>query len=172
VIQGPIFRYSPNGVLVNSDSGFRSIYGGKANVKRGKLYEVPPRNERNVSTFNLTDRIEHRSRRRILNGVFSEAAVPSAEAFVIKHINRWCEILLEKDRGDWTEPLNMSKSVHCLVFDIMGDLAFGRSFDIKEPGGNQFSNIPETLVNFAKFVYPVSLEISHIASTYDSKAAY
>jgi cytochrome P450 len=157
MISGPIFRYSPNGVLTNTEHGFRSIYGHKANVKKGKLYEVLPRNEKDFNTFNLTDKTSHARRRRILSTVFSEVAIRSAEAFVIKHIDRWCELVLEEREKEWTEPLNMSKWFHYLVFDIVGDLTFGRSFDAKELEENSFKNIPETLANFSKFIYPVSL---------------
>lgn len=38
----------------------------------------------------------------------------------------------------------------------MGDLAFGRSFDIKEPGNNPLNVVPENIAGYMKFYYPVS----------------
>ncbi|KAK4107230.1 cytochrome P450 [Canariomyces notabilis] len=47
------------------------------------------------------------------------------------------------------------KSLHTLVFDIMGDLCFGRSFDIKEPGENPLKAVPHFIAEYMKFYYPM-----------------
>ncbi|ORX98375.1 cytochrome P450, partial [Clohesyomyces aquaticus] len=47
-----------------------------------------------------------------------------------------------------------------LMFDIMGDLAFGRSFEIKEPGPNPVKEISYHIVNYVRFFYPVSAYIT------------
>lgn len=53
-------------------------------------------------------------------------------------------------------PIDLSESIGTLVFDIMGDLAFGRSFDIKEPGGyNPFKLVPHTIAQYMQFYYPL-----------------
>ena len=98
----------------------------------------------------------HARRRRILNSVFSEKAVRSAESFIIKHVDRWCELLEEDITHEWTEPRNMSTLAECLVFDIMGDLSFGKSFEIKEKKENPFKTIPHSIAEYMVFMYPVS----------------
>ncbi|KAG8156500.1 hypothetical protein KVR01_013604 [Diaporthe batatas] len=40
-----------------------------------------------------------------------------------------------------------------LVFDITGDLSFGRSFNIKEPGENPLREVPQNIVQYLKFYY-------------------
>ena len=57
---------------------------------------------------------------------------------------------------EWTEPRNMSTLAECLVFDIMGDLSFGKSFEIKEKRENPFKTIPHSIAEYMVFMYPVS----------------
>lgn len=75
-----------------------------------------------------------------------------------KHIDRWNEILLQgtTDSEGWTEPKNMSNWCDYLVFDILGDLCFGKSFDTKEPGENKYRQIPHQIATYLKTFYPVS----------------
>jgi hypothetical protein len=49
----------------------------------------------------------------------------------------------------------MSHLTDYLVFDIMGDLSFGKSFELKEPGKNQYRHMPHTIAEFMQFMYPV-----------------
>ncbi|KAF4626293.1 hypothetical protein G7Y89_g11869 [Cudoniella acicularis] len=150
------FRFRHNGVLFASPTAYPSIYGTRANVKRGKFYEVWPRNPQNHNTLSTTDRMVHARKRRILNSVFSEKAVRSAESFIIKHVDRWNQILDDSGSNDWTESKNMTIQTESLVFDIMGDLAFGRSFEIKEKAENQFKVIPHTIASYMQFMYPIT----------------
>lgn len=154
---GDTFRFQPNGIIVNSPSGHRSIYGTKANVKKGKFYEVFPRNPESLNTLNTVDPLKHSQKRRVLNTVFSEAALRSAEDFIICHIDRWCDLLLDDTAPrEWTEPNDISKSIDYLVFDILGDLCFGRSFESKEPQDNPLRTISHTIAMNMRFIYPVS----------------
>ena len=43
-----------------------------------------------------------------------------------------------------------------LAFDIMGDLCFGRSCEIKEPGENPFKAIPKSIAEYMRFFYPLT----------------
>ncbi|PQE16354.1 Benzoate 4-monooxygenase cytochrome P450 protein [Rutstroemia sp. NJR-2017a WRK4] len=143
---GDAFRYKPNGVLFNSPSSYRTIYQSRANVKKGKFYEMWPRNLNAPNTLGTVDKLMHARKRRVLNHAFSPEAIRSAENFVIQHVDRWNEILIDGNDGrDWTEPVNISEMIDYLVHDILGDLCFGRSLDLKEPGENQFRHIPHSI---------------------------
>ncbi|OBT75560.1 hypothetical protein VF21_05844 [Pseudogymnoascus sp. 05NY08] len=50
----------------------------------------------------------------------------------------------------------MSDLSDCLVFDIMGDLSFGTSFNLKEVEENQFKHIPHTIADYMQFMYPIT----------------
>lgn len=56
----------------------------------------------------------------------------------------------------WSKPLNMKDWVNYLVFDILGDLCFGRSFDMKERDSDM-KYVPHLLVDFLTLMHPVSL---------------
>ncbi|KUJ12540.1 benzoate 4-monooxygenase cytochrome P450 [Mollisia scopiformis] len=154
-IYGDVFRFQPNGIMVNSPTGYQSIYGTKANVKKGKFYEVFPRNKHSRNTLNTVDRVIHAHKRRVLNAVFSETALRSAETFIISHVDRWVELLVEDNEPEvWTEPKDISPLINWLFFDILGDLCFGRSFESKEKQENPLKSIPHTTTMFFKGVYP------------------
>lgn len=98
----------------------------------------------------------HARKRRVLNSAFSEKAIRSAEEFVKRHVDRWNEIIVEGNDGkEWTTAQNISELTDYLIFDIMGDLCFGKSFDIKEAGPNQFRVMPHTMAKFMSYMYPV-----------------
>ncbi|KAL8755853.1 MAG: hypothetical protein Q9184_004677 [Pyrenodesmia sp. 2 TL-2023] len=125
-------RIGPNTVLFNTPEAYRDIYNYKANVKKNKTYDAWRRNERDANTLNVTDVAIHAKKRKLLNTVFSDRAVRSTLDFVINHLDRWNELTVTGD--GWSEPINLTKWSDCLVFDILGDLCFGKSFDTKEPG--------------------------------------
>ncbi|KAG9237994.1 benzoate 4-monooxygenase cytochrome P450 [Amylocarpus encephaloides] len=156
-IYGETFRYKPNGLLFDSPRAFRTIHGAKANVKRAKFYEFWSRNSKDVHTLSTVDPGVHARKRKVLNQAFSAQAIRSAEGFVVKHIDRWCELLIQDNDGEqWTEPQNLAHLVDHLTFDIMGDLSFGRSMDTKEPGSNPFKAIPHIIADYLQFMYPIS----------------
>ena len=80
----------------------------------------------------------------------------AAGLFIQKHVDRWDDLLTDGDGKDWSRPKNMSDWTDYLVFDILCDLCFGRSLDIKEPGVNQFRGIPKGIDTYLTFTYRVS----------------
>ncbi|KFY98846.1 hypothetical protein V500_01542 [Pseudogymnoascus sp. VKM F-4518 (FW-2643)] len=154
---GEAFRFKPDGILFNSPSAYRAIYQTKANVKKGKFYESFSRNSQYINTVTTVDKIVHARKRRVLNSAFSEKAIRSAETFVVKHVDRWTELIIDGNDGkEWTAPQNMSNLAEYLVFDIMGDLSFGTSFDLKEAGENRFRHIPHTIAVYMQLMYRIS----------------
>lgn len=87
---------------------------------------------------------------------FSDKAVRSAEDFVVQNVDCWIEVLLRGNDGSgWTEAIDISDKASDLAFDIMGDLSFGKSFNLKEPGPNPVREIPKVIGEFMDFGYPV-----------------
>lgn len=94
---------------------------------------------------------------------FNERSLREAEGYVGRHVGRWVDLLLgegsgegkEKDR--WTKPRNMADQSNYLFFDIMADLSFGKSWDIKEPGENGLRSVPGLIHGFVDFSWIVSL---------------
>ncbi|KAF7185610.1 Cytochrome P450 monooxygenase [Pseudocercospora fuligena] len=157
---GTTFRYRPDGVLINTPTGYRTIFGPKGNVRKSDYYRVWPADSRVSNTWNATDVHTHAPKRRVLNHAFSDKALRSAEPFVQSNTDRWCELILDripkqgKDDG-WSKSLNMAQEINHLVFDILGDLCFGKSFEMKEPS-SKMRYVPELLADFLVLMHPIA----------------
>ncbi|MCJ1396735.1 hypothetical protein MMC18_009627 [Xylographa bjoerkii] len=142
---GPNFRHRPEGVILNTPQGLRAIYDHKANVRKGDYYETHARKSGIRNTLSVIDKSKHAFQRKVLSAAFSDKAVCSAETFVVRKVDRWCDIITDSSRDDWGPPKNMSEWAEYLVFDVLGDLTFGRNFKIKEPGANEFRGLHKLL---------------------------
>lgn len=146
--------------MFDTPDAYRAIHGTRSNVKKAKFYETWPRNPSDQNTLSAIDKAVHARKRRVLNSAFSEKAIRSAGDFVVRHVDRWNELLIEGNDGkEWTKPQNMSDLADYLVFDIMGDLSFGKSCEIKEPGKNPFRHIPHTIGGLMQYMYPVRTHV-------------
>lgn len=141
--------------MTNSPSAHHAIYSAKANVKKGEYYNVWPRNHKQLNTWNVTDRTQHVRKRKVLSNAFSDRAVRSAEQFVIRHVDRWCELLIQDAGNSWSKPRNIARWSEFLVFDILTDLCFGKSFGLKEPGENELKDIPSQIAASVALHHPV-----------------
>lgn len=131
--------------------------------KSDDYYRIWPKTVDITSTWNVTDIPTHARKRRVLNHAFSEKALRAAEPFVHSNVDRWLELLDERgEKG--SVAFNMATEVNHLVFDILGDLCFGKSFEMKEPG-SKVTYVPELLATFLTMMNPVGFEAgaSHFA---------
>jgi len=91
-----------------------------------------------------------------LNSIFSDKSVHSAEAFIIRHVDRWNELSIDGDGETWSKPKNMADWSNYLLLDILGDLCFGASLNTKEPQENPLKEVPHANAEALQFFYPVS----------------
>ncbi|KAJ4305706.1 hypothetical protein N0V90_001237 [Kalmusia sp. IMI 367209] len=156
-VYGNKVRIQPNEVVFLAPQAHRDIYGSKANVRRSKSYEAW-KTVQEANTALTIDRTAHARKRKILNQAFTEKSVKYAATFVIEHTERWIDLLVaEASEDGWTETRNMTDWNNWLVFDILGDMCFSRSFEIKEPGPNPIRAIPRLVIRHVQFFYPVRL---------------
>ncbi|KAI9154917.1 Cytochrome P450 monooxygenase AKT7 [Paramyrothecium foliicola] len=151
-------RVGPNLVLWRDPQAFADIYGLKSNVQRSKFYVAWKRNDDDKTVMTAVDYHEHAAKRKILNLAFTEKSVRAASDFVIKNVDRWHELLLAKNKqkDNWSPAINLAHELDTLIFDIMGDVTFGSSFDIKEPGENKLKEVPILIAQYLKFYYPIA----------------
>lgn len=155
---GHTFRYRPDSVLINTPTAYRHLFGPKGNVKKSVYYNVWPRNVDVLTTWNSTTIDVHARKRRVLNQAFSADALKDAEPFVLSNAERWCQLISDeasKGQDGWSDSLNMADWVNWLVFDILGDLCFGKSFDMKEPGSN-LRFVPHMMAEFLVIMHPLA----------------
>ncbi|KAL3469698.1 cytochrome P450 [Aspergillus californicus] len=154
-IYGDTIRYRPDGLLFRTPQAYRDIFNTKANVKRSMFYDIMTRNSHDQSTLTGTDPVHHAQKRRVLNTVFSEKSLRAMEPLVDKHVARWCELLVDGDGMEWSAPRTMSDACDHLVLDVLCDLCFGRSVETKEPGKNEYRDIPHIIASFLQILYPL-----------------
>lgn len=156
-IYGSKIRPEPSTVLFCDPEAYADIYNHKANLRRSDFYTAWRRNDRDKTTLNTVDVSEHARKRKLLNLAFTDKTVRAASEFVITHVDRWNNLLVDGADSDWSSPMDLTEKMDYLIFDIMGDLCFGKSFDIKEPGDNPLRAVPHNIAEYMKFYYPVSL---------------
>jgi hypothetical protein len=170
---GSKVRITPNTVIFRDPVVYRDIYNTKANMQKSGFYEAWRRDKYDVNTFNIRDKKEHAKRRKMLNQSFTEKSLRAAQPFMNKHIDRWNELLVSNVGDDqWSEVMNFAEVSDKLVFDIMGELCFGTSFDVKEPGENPFKVIPHAAIQYVQFLYPVRLQARKIMLVSNFQLAY
>jgi cytochrome P450 len=108
------------------------------------------------NTWNTTSIEVHARKRRVLNCAFSDAALCGPEPFIHSNVDRWLDLLDQHKHDDqtWTDTIDFADQVTFLVFEILGDLCFGKCFDMKEPESDLRYNI-EPMVAYIEIVYSV-----------------
>lgn len=88
---------------------------------------------------------------------FSDRALRGMQPFIHSNADRWLELIKNQasQREDgWSKPLNMAHEANYLVFDILGDLCFGKQFNMKEPGSD-IKHVPDLIASFLELLHPV-----------------
>ncbi|KAI1493642.1 benzoate 4-monooxygenase cytochrome P450 [Biscogniauxia mediterranea] len=152
---GDRIRPEPDTVLFCDPEAYADIYSVKSNVRRSRFYEALKRNKHESTTLTTIDVAEHARRRRRLNLCFTEKSIRAASEFIVKHVDRWIDIIVDEIDGTtgWSASMDFSDRVDGLIFDIMADLSFGKSFDIKEPGDSYLKATPHNIAEYMKFYY-------------------
>jgi len=107
------------------------IYGVGKNVQKGDLYKAATKLAGSISTFSTIDKTVHSKKRRILAPAFTETALLTMQTYVLDQISLFIDTLSGAKSGlkdNWTG--DMSLWCNYLTFDVMGELAFGKQFDM------------------------------------------
>lgn len=126
-------------------------------MKKNVFYQIWPKTPDHINVWSATSVPVHARKRRVINYAFSESALRSAEVFVHNNVDRWLELLGHSTGkgAEWSKSIDMADQVTYLVFDILGDLCFGKCFDMKEPN-SKMRHIPDIMIDFIGLMQPVS----------------
>ncbi|TKA45830.1 hypothetical protein B0A54_03515 [Friedmanniomyces endolithicus] len=131
---GPIVRFSPNTVSINHPAALKAIYAHGANVQKSTFYKCFRAAPQAVSTLLATDKAQHARKRRVMSQAFSAEAMRGMEVYVVglvqDLVDKIDEVVKASNAGEggWSGTMPMASYLNWLVFDIMGDLVFGKSF--------------------------------------------
>ncbi|KAK0348013.1 hypothetical protein LTR59_000496 [Friedmanniomyces endolithicus] len=131
---GPIVRFSPNTVSINHPAALKAIYAHGANVQKSTFYKCFRAAPQAVSTLLATDKAQHARKRRVMSQASSAEAMRGMEVYVVglvqDLVDKIDEVIKVSDaeRDGCSSTVPMASYLNWLVFDIMGDLVFGKSF--------------------------------------------
>lgn len=131
---GTVVRFSPNSLSINDPAALKVIYAHGANVRKSVFYKCFRAAPQAISTLLATEKQHHARKRRIMGQAFSDTALKGFEQYVQGHVQDLVERIgatasrPNPDKSRWSVPVDMADWCNWLVFDIMGDLVFGRSF--------------------------------------------
>ncbi|OCK80089.1 benzoate 4-monooxygenase cytochrome P450 [Lepidopterella palustris CBS 459.81] len=149
---GSVVRIGPNTLSYNTETALNTIYGSnKTNVRKSEWYRTVDAGSGAFSTATEIDKKKHAVRRRFIAHCFSANALNSAEPFIASNVTKWCNGLAPKDGNEWSEQRDMAAWCTWLGFDIMGDLAFGKSFNCLEAEENRY--ISRAIMSANKYMY-------------------
>ncbi|BCR85958.1 cytochrome P450 [Aspergillus chevalieri] len=132
---GPHVRVAPNFVSINSVQGLYDIYGHGKRLKKADFYNAFPAIKGVYNTHNAIDKVVHGRKRRVLSQAFSDHALKGMEDVMLLHVRQLCAVLSgefsdgKKDGGKGVV-CNMGDLFSYLTYDVMGELCFGKSFDM------------------------------------------
>ncbi|TAQ91273.1 hypothetical protein B7494_g423 [Chlorociboria aeruginascens] len=145
---GPIVRYGPNSLSINTNTALKTIYGHRANVQKSQFYSVFPPTKDTFNTHSEISKPSHARKRRVLSQAFSDSAIKNMEKYMLANIRTFCTKLVSEPAptrlvekadgaGKWGVPQNLADWANYLIFDIFGDLCFGKAFEMLEHETNR-----------------------------------
>lgn len=151
MLYGPVVRYGPSRVSINSSSALHDIYNHKANVRKSGFYRNFSHYFKAPSVLTAITAKEHGYKRRIVAQGLSDSAIQAMEGHVLRNVRKFCSKLVREEIFEtnspstqmemsegWGPPKNMTRWTDYLTFDIMGDLCFSRSFDMLDSVENHY----------------------------------
>ena len=124
---GPVVRTAPNELSFVDPRAWKDIYGHREFMRPDALRRRPPGVADNLIT---ADADTHARFRKVMNPAFGDSAVrdyePTVKAYFLKMLARLDE---RTHGGGYVDILHF---INCAVFDIIGDVTWGKSFDCLE----------------------------------------
>ena len=155
-IHGDIVRFGPDKVSICSASALEPIYGHKANVEKGSFYNV----FYGASIFNVTNKEVHARKKRVMSQAFSDQAIRGLQPHIMQVIDGWTNALADNidaanpaKVGDWSSAKDMAPWSAYLIFDVLGELLFGESYETSLRPDNRY--FLELMKFSVKFLYIV-----------------
>ncbi|KAK3986137.1 cytochrome p450 [Cladorrhinum sp. PSN332] len=129
---GPIVRIGPGVVSIAHPDSVELVQGPATKCVKGPNYDVTlPW----ISLIITRDKTEHAVRRKVWNPAFSDKAIKGYDQRIRGYQDRLISKLAEKDG----QPVNMTQWLLWYSFDVMGDMAFGKSYNMIETSKNHWA---------------------------------
>ncbi|KAJ5100598.1 cytochrome P450 [Penicillium angulare] len=128
---GDYVRIGPTELSISDPAAVAYIYSSKANVSKGPWYNcIEPR----VSVQTDRDKASHAKRRKVWDQGFSTHALRDYEPRVVHYTSQ----LVQTIQKNLSKPMEMTRWFNYYAIDVMGDLSFGKSFDMISDGKDKY----------------------------------
>jgi cytochrome P450 len=127
---GPVVRTAPNELSFNTAASWRDIYGtrpGHRTFIKSDFYDGGNFADQVHSIVSARDPAEHAHMRKYLSHVFSERSLKAQEGLIEEIVDEFIHQL--GVYGAAEQGVDIVKWYELATFDIIGSLAFGKSFD-------------------------------------------
>ncbi|KAK1585655.1 cytochrome P450 [Colletotrichum navitas] len=124
---GDIVRIGPSELSINNPKAVMAIHSNRSPCTKGPWYEVL---HPSYSLQLVRDKQEHTQRRKAWDKGFSSKALRDYEFRVADYTNQ----LLSQIDAHTGQPFNITDWFNFYSFDVMGDMAFGKSFGMLKEG--------------------------------------
>lgn len=119
---GDFLRIGSNDLSIVHPEAVKAIYGPGSQCRRAEWYDLT---HPTVSMQTTRSRIVHDERRRTWSPAFSDKALHGYEQRINTHQDKFMAHIISAGGQ-----VNVASSFNFYSFDVMGDLAFGESFDM------------------------------------------
>ncbi|OQE44781.1 hypothetical protein PENCOP_c002G03928 [Penicillium coprophilum] len=130
-LYGDYVRLGPTELSIADPRAVQAIYSSTAKVSKGPWYTIL---EPRASLQTVRDKQEHAQRRKVWDQGFSTRALRDYEPRVFRYTEQLVQVL-EREVGN---QINIAQWFNYYSFDVMGDLAFGKSFNMLIDGKDAY----------------------------------
>lgn len=127
---GPVVRVGPNDLHFWSADAIAPIYKGGRMMGKTEFYDAFT--TFNPNLFGTRDEDAHALRRRQLAHGFSQASIEKMEPIIDEQLQILISKLMEYSKKN--EVFDLKACISCYVLDILGEVAFSKSFDSQTSG--------------------------------------
>jgi len=133
---GKVFRVSPNELSFASGASYKSIYGPSTKGQvfhKSEFYAIFGAGFESGCIGSERDPATHARMKRLLAPAFSNSALLKQESVIQRCVDEFVDRMYTAG-GTTEKGLNMTDWYEMLAFDILGEMAFGESFDCVKTG--------------------------------------
>ncbi|KAI0180776.1 cytochrome P450-like protein [Hypoxylon sp. FL1284] len=140
---GPVFRFGPNRLVVNTTEALQKIYGVKAYTRKSKWYDIFNSVFDGDDTHSTVHQSTHLKKKKVVATALSDSSLKHLEERLLRNISKFLDRVGDSDTlpsseiGGWSSPKNMAKWSNFLTFDILGDICFSNSFQTLDTPDNR-----------------------------------
>ncbi|KAF5535062.1 cytochrome P450 monooxygenase [Fusarium phyllophilum] len=153
---GDFVRYAPNLVSIRHCDVWEDIYGFQKNVTKYDATYSPFRLAPDfTSTWNTTNVDVHKSRRRLLNKLFSEQSIDDYSTLIMVQADEFMRQMfdrLPKDKDAMTPPVNFAYKSDVVAREIITSLVSGQTYGFQS-GDKKSTSLLDNIRKFERKLY-------------------